>query len=79
MATEFPLSERARREQEKREDDARFTNSLAGFVVALLLGLVGLYVIQGLAVTSKLEDCMLQGRLNCERIDMQSQSLGLQE
>jgi hypothetical protein len=79
MATEFPLGEQARREQEKREDDTRFTNSLAGFVVALMLGIVGFYVLQGLAVTSKLEDCMLQGRLNCERIDMQSQSAGLEE
>jgi len=36
-------------------------------------------VLLGLAVTSKLVDCMLQGRLNCERIDMQSQSAGLEE
>ena len=68
----FPLSERARREREKREDDRRFTASLAGFAAALLLGVIGLYVMEGLATTSKLEDCLLQGRMNCERIDTSS-------
>jgi hypothetical protein len=66
----FPLSERARRERERLEDERRFTASLAGLAAALLLGVIGLYVMEGLAATSKLEDCLLQGRLNCERIDM---------
>ena len=65
----FPLNERARRERERLEDERRFTTSLAGLAAALLLGVIGLYVMEGLAATSKLEDCLLQGRLNCERID----------
>lgn len=68
----FPLSESARRERERLEDERRFTASLAGFAAALLLGIIGLYVMEGLATTSKLEDCLLQGRQNCERIDMSS-------
>jgi anti-sigma factor RsiW len=68
----FPLSERAQRERERREDERRFTASLAGLAAALLLGVIGLYVMEGLAATSKLEDCLLQGRLNCERIDTPS-------
>lgn len=66
----FPLSEHARRERERLEDERRFTTSLAGLAAALLLGIIGLYLMEGLAMTSKLEDCLLQGRLNCERIDM---------
>jgi hypothetical protein len=38
--------------------------------VALLLGLIGLWVAEGLAQVSKLEDCLLQGRMNCERIEL---------
>jgi hypothetical protein len=68
----FPLNERAQRERERRECDQRFTASLAGLAAALLLGIIGLYVMEGLAATSKLEDCLLQGRQNCERIDMSS-------
>ncbi len=68
----FPLSEHARRERERLEDERRFTTSLAALAAALLLGVIGLYVMEGLAATSKLEDCLLQGRLNCERIDTSS-------
>ena len=31
---------------------------------------IGLYVAEQLADISKLEDCLLQGRLNCERIQL---------
>ncbi len=41
----------------------------AGFAVGLLLGLIGLWVADGLARVSKLEDCLLRGRMNCERIE----------
>lgn len=57
------------RERERQEDDARFTTSLAAMAATLFLGVVGLYVLQGLAETSKLEDCLMQGRPNCERIE----------
>ncbi len=52
-------------QREKEEDDRRFTTSLAGLAVALLLILVGLYVTEELAAQSKLEDCMMQGRRDC--------------
>jgi hypothetical protein len=58
------------RELERQEDDARFTASLAGLAVALLLLLIGLYLAEALAEQSKLEDCLLQGRTNCERIEL---------
>jgi hypothetical protein len=56
--------------RERQEEADRFTLSLAGFAVALALGLIGLWVADGLAQVSKLEDCLLQGRMNCERIEL---------
>ena len=57
------------RTEEEKEDDVRFTTSLAGLAVALLLAVVGLYLLDALAAELTLEDCMMQGRMNCEPID----------
>jgi len=57
-------------QREREEDDRRFTSSLAGLAVALFLIWIGLYVIEQLAAQSKLEDCVLQGRANCVRVDL---------
>ncbi len=57
------------RRRDERDDEERFTTSLAAFAATLLIGVIGLYVMEGLAQTAKLEDCLLQGRVNCERID----------
>jgi hypothetical protein len=56
-------------DDERDEDDHRFTMSLAGLAMALLLAIIGLSVVDGLAEISKHEDCLLQGRMNCERIE----------
>ncbi len=56
------------RSEEERDDDVRFTTSLAGLAVALLLAVAGLYLLDALADESNLEDCMMQGRMNCEAI-----------
>jgi hypothetical protein len=58
------------RAHERDEEEDRFTASLAGLAMTLLLSLVALVVIERLAVISKLEDCLLQGRKNCERIEL---------
>jgi hypothetical protein len=60
----------AMRDDDRRNDEDRFTASLAGLAVALFLGIIGLYLLQELARVSKLEDCLLQGRRDCERIEM---------
>lgn len=60
-------------QREREEDDRRFTNSLAGLAVALFLVWISLYVIDHLAAQSKLEDCVLQGRADCVRVDLTSQ------
>lgn len=67
MAHERQLVMTAR---ERDEEEDRFTASLAGLAMTLLLSLVSLIVIDRLATISKLEDCLLQGRKNCERIEL---------
>ncbi len=37
--------------------------------MALFLAVVGLYLLEALAAESRLEDCLFQGRMNCEPID----------
>ena len=59
------------RQREREEDNRRFTTSLAGLAVALLLIVLGLWVANELFAQSKLEDCMMQGRRDCgPRIDL---------
>ena len=57
-------------DNERQEEDDRFTASLAGLAMAIFLGVVGFYLAEQLADISKREDCLLQGRLNCERIEL---------
>lgn len=57
-------------ERERQEEADRFTRSLAGLAFALLLMSVGLWLAEALAMEAKLEDCLLQGRMNCERIEL---------
>jgi len=70
MDTKPPLRLWRDLERERAEEDRRFTSSLAGLAVSLFLILVGLYVTEGLAEQSKLEDCVLQGRADCVRVDL---------
>lgn len=46
----------------------RQTASLAGLAVALFLVVVGLYLIQALHEKTRVEDCLLAGRLNCDSL-----------
>jgi hypothetical protein len=57
-----------RRDQEI-DDDARFTTSLVALAFALFLAIVGLYLLNALRVESRLEDCVMAGRTNCEPIE----------
>jgi hypothetical protein len=61
---------RARSREEREEDDVRFTVSLAALAVCLFLAWLGLYLLDALAAEGQLEDCMMQGRTNCEHVDL---------
>ena len=58
------------RSRRRREEDDRFSRSLAGLAMAFLLLVVGLWLTERLADLSKLDDCLLQGRSNCARIEL---------
>jgi hypothetical protein len=60
---------RGRSRDEREEDDVRFTVSLAALAFTLVLALVGLYLLDALNAEGRLEDCMMQGRTNCQRVD----------
>jgi len=61
---------RVRPREEREDDDARFTASLAALALCLFLAWLGLYLLDALADEARLEDCMMQGRTNCVRIDL---------
>ena len=54
------------------EDDQhaadRQTASLAGLAVTLLLIVVSLFLLRQLQITSRVEDCMLANRINCDML-----------
>ncbi len=54
---------------EDDEDGAnRQTASLAGLAVALLLVVVGLFLVHTLQTKCAIEDCLLSGRTNCSAV-----------
>ena len=48
-----------------RQSGDRQTASLAGLAVALLLVVIGLFLVRELHATAVAEDCLLTGRSNC--------------
>lgn len=54
---------------EDDEDGAdRQTASLAGLAVALLLVVIGLFLVRTLHAKCVVEDCLLSGRSNCDAL-----------
>ncbi len=51
-----------------QEEADRQTASLAGLAVALLLVVVGLFLIHQLHHKCVVEDCLLSGRTNCDAV-----------
>ncbi len=49
-----------------REECNTQTASLAGLAVVLAVLVVCLFLVKSLAHSSRVEDCMLQGRTNCD-------------
>jgi hypothetical protein len=57
-------------EKERDDEENRVTASLAGMAIALFLVVIGVFLVQKLEASSKLEDCLLQGRTNCAPIEV---------
>lgn len=60
-----PRSRGQYRAEDERDAD-RQTASLAAIAVTLVLLILGLLLVRELAAESKLEDCLLAGRRNCD-------------
>jgi flagellar biogenesis protein FliO len=46
----------------------RLTGSLGGVLIALALVVMGLWLFQHLRNKAEIEDCLLQGRMDCDRV-----------
>ena len=53
-----------------RDDGARRTAALMGFVVILVLAIAGVVLVRELTTNAKLEDCLMSGRRNCAPIEV---------
>ncbi len=54
--------------EEDQEGADRQTASLAGLAVALLLVVIGLFLVRTLRAKCVVEDCLLSGRTNCDAL-----------
>ena len=57
-----------RYDDDEQAEANRITSSLAGLALALLLVVVGLYLVQNLSSKARLEDCLMSGRNNCDAL-----------
>ena len=57
-------------ERGARDDEARRTAALMGFIVILVLAIAGVVLVRELGTNAKLEDCLMSGRRNCAPIDI---------
>lgn len=57
-------------ESEANDTDSadRQTLSLAGLVVTLAVLVASVYLVQRLSHTTRVEDCLMANRLNCDRL-----------
>ena len=56
--------------EEDQTDADRQTASLGGLAVALLLVVLGLFLVRELHAKSVLEDCLLAGRMTCQPAEL---------
>jgi hypothetical protein len=52
-----------------KDDEARRTAALMGFIVILVLAIAGVVLVRELGKNSRLEDCLMSGRHNCAPIE----------
>jgi hypothetical protein len=57
--------------KENREPQGNRTPALAGLVIAVVLLVVGLWLAHELTAASKMQDCLMSGRTNCNVIQPQ--------
>lgn len=53
----------------RHDEEARRTAALMGFIVILVLAILGVVLVRELRDSAKLEDCLMAGRHNCAPIE----------
>lgn len=53
-----------------KDDAARRTAALMGFIVILVLAIAGVILVRELRKKANLEDCLMSGRRNCAPIEV---------
>jgi len=56
-------------DDDEEEEEDRLTRSLAGLAFTLALVVLGLFLVQRLGQSAKMEDCVVSGRTNCNQVD----------
>jgi hypothetical protein len=64
LYTHRPLLEESARDT----GAARQTAGLVGIAVALLLIVIGLFLVRHLRASAAVEDCLMAGRINCDAL-----------
>jgi hypothetical protein len=55
----------------ERPDEGNRTPAMAGLAIAVVLLVVGLWLARELTAASKMQDCLMSGRTNCNVIQPQ--------
>jgi hypothetical protein len=55
-------------DKQDQDDATRQTQTLAGVAVVLLILIAGLFLVHTLQDKSKVEDCLMAGRLDCDKL-----------
>jgi len=58
-------------EAERQQVANRQTQGLLGIAITLVLLIVGLFLVQQLRSSARLEDCVMSGRTNCRPLSYQ--------
>ena len=63
-----PKSQKGVKAREDREPAETRTPAVAGLVIALVLLVLGWWLVRELTAASKMQDCLMSGRTNCNII-----------
>ncbi|MEI7710052.1 MAG: hypothetical protein WCI94_01375 [Rhodospirillales bacterium] len=55
-------------DEQQREDATRQTEALAGVAIVLVVLIAGLFLVHTLYDKSKIEDCLMAGRMDCDKL-----------
>jgi hypothetical protein len=68
FGTESSKAQRSVESEANRDPEGNRTPALAGLAIAVVLLLVGLWLARELTAASKMQDCLMSGRTNCNVI-----------